>query len=107
MVRSRPIGAQDTGFITALEFQSKRELVFRLTTGCVELDKLLGGGVESLSITEIFGEFRTGKSQICHTLAVTAQLPRDIGGAEGKVAFVDTEVRMLTSRGAVAITARA
>lgn len=39
-----------------------------------ELDKLLGGGVETGSITEIFGEFRTGKTQICHTIAVTCQV---------------------------------
>lgn len=32
------------------------------------------GGVETGSITEIFGEFRTGKTQICHTLAVTCQV---------------------------------
>jgi DNA repair protein RAD51 len=47
------------------------------------LDKLLNGGMETGSITELFGEFRTGKSQLCHTLAVTCQLPIDMGGAEG------------------------
>jgi len=28
---------------------------------------------------------------MCHTLCVTAQLPIDMGGAEGKVAYIDTE----------------
>jgi hypothetical protein len=37
------------------------------------------------SMTEVFGEFRTGKTQMAHTLCVIAQLPRDMGGAEGKV----------------------
>jgi len=46
---------------------------------------LFAGGVESQSITEAFGEFRTGKTQLCHTLCVTAQLPVNMGGANGKV----------------------
>jgi Rad51 len=43
------------------------------------------GGIRSMSITEVYGEFRCGKTQLCHTMCVTAQLPRDMGGAEGKV----------------------
>ena len=58
-----------------------------MTTGSKELDKLLNGGIETGSITEIFGEFRTGKSQLCHTLAVTCQLPIDMGGAEGETSL--------------------
>lgn len=50
------------------------DITFQLTTGSKELDKLLGGGIETGSITEIFGEFRTGKTQLCHTLAVTCQV---------------------------------
>lgn len=49
------------------------------------------GGIETGSITELFGEFRTGKSQICHTIAVTCQLPVDMGGGEGKCLYIDTE----------------
>ena len=49
------------------------------------------GGMETGSITELFGEFRTGKSQLCHTLAVTCQLPVDMGGGEGKCLYIDTE----------------
>lgn len=52
---------------------------------------MLIGGVETGSITEIFGEFRTGKTQLCHTLAVTCQLPIDHGGGEGKCLYIDTE----------------
>jgi archaellum biogenesis ATPase FlaH len=62
------------GFTTATEFHQKRSEIVQLTTGSKELDKLLGGGIETGSITEIFGEFRTGKSQLCHTLAVTCQV---------------------------------
>jgi len=79
------------GFTTATEYHKQREEVIFLTTGSTELDNLLGGGIETGSITEIFGEFRTGKTQLCHTLAVTSQLPCDHGGGEGKVLFIDTE----------------
>lgn len=44
-----------------------------------------------MSITEVFGEFRTGKTQLAHTLCVTSQLPLEQGGGNGKVAFIDTE----------------
>ncbi|XP_075223979.1 RAD51 recombinase homolog spn-A [Lycorma delicatula] len=79
------------GFTTATEFHQKRSEIIMLTTGSKELDRLLGGGIETGSITEIFGEFRTGKTQICHTLAVTCQLPIDQNGGEGKCLYVDTE----------------
>jgi len=79
------------GFTTAtLLFQRRAEIVM-LTTGCKELDKLLGGGIETGSITEMFGEFRCGKTQLCHTLAVTCQLPISQGGGEGKCLYIDTE----------------
>lgn len=62
------------GFTTATELHLKRSELISLTTGSRELDKLLGGGIETGSVTEIFGEFRTGKTQLCHTLAVTCQV---------------------------------
>ncbi|KAJ5767040.1 uncharacterized protein N7511_004656 [Penicillium nucicola] len=79
------------GFTTATEMHARRSELISITTGSKRLDTLLGGGVETGSITEIFGEFRTGKSQICHTLAVTCQLPFDMGGGEGKCLYIDTE----------------
>lgn len=79
------------GFTTATEFHSRRSELICLTTGSKQLDTLLGGGIETGSITEVFGEFRTGKSQLCHTLAVTCQLPIDMGGGEGKCLYIDTE----------------
>lgn len=54
-------------------------------TGAKQIDALLGGGIETGSITEFFGEFRSGKTQLMHTLCVTSQLSRDSGGAEGRV----------------------
>ena len=73
------------GFTTASEFHSRRSELICITTGSKQLDTLLGGGIETGSITEVFGEFRTGKSQLCHTLAVTCQLPIDMGVAKVNV----------------------
>jgi len=79
------------GFSTATEVHQQRQDLVQITTGSKELDKLLDGGVETGSITEIFGEFRTGKTQICHTLCVTCQLPVSQNGGEGKALYIDTE----------------
>ena len=79
------------GFTTATEYHKQRAEIIHLTTGSKELDKLLGGGIETGSLTEMFGEFRTGKTQICHTLCVTCQLSLEQGGGEGKALYIDTE----------------
>lgn len=79
------------GFTTATEFYKRRQDLIHVTCGSKELDKLLGGGIETGSITEIFGEFRTGKTQLCHTLCVTCQMPLEQGGGEGKAMYIDTE----------------
>ncbi|CAE7191113.1 rad51-b, partial [Symbiodinium sp. KB8] len=81
----------DMGFSTAAEYAKAREDVVFVSTGSKELDKLLQGGIETGSITELFGEFRTGKTQLCHTLCVTCQMPLEAGGAEGKALYIDTE----------------
>lgn len=79
------------GFTTATEFHNRRSDLISITTGSKNLDTLLAGGIETGAITEVFGEFRTGKSQLCHMLAVTCQLPMDMGGGEGKCLYIDTE----------------
>lgn len=81
----------DMSFKTATEIYEKRKTLISLATGSTNLDNLLAGGIETGAITEIFGEFRTGKSQICHTLAVISQLPLNMGGGEGKCMYIDTE----------------
>lgn len=86
------------GFTTAMDVHQRRQEIVTITTGSAELDRILGGGIETGSITELFGEFRTGKSQLCHTLAVTAQLPVSMGGGEGKCLFIDTEGTFRPSR---------
>nr|UXY87976.1 DNA repair protein Rad51 [Cryptomonas curvata] len=79
------------GFCSATECYRMRQDLIHLTTGSRELDSILGGGIETGSITELFGEFRTGKTQLCHTLCVTCQLSIDRGGGEGRVLYIDTE----------------
>ncbi|CDZ97916.1 dna repair protein rad51 [Phaffia rhodozyma] len=108
------------GFTTATEFHQRRSELVCISTGSKVLDTLLGGtfilstplrhyrrvtkasgpslvysvnagGIETGAITELIGEFRTGKSQLCHTLAVTCQLPITMGGGEGKCLYIDTE----------------
>ncbi|KAJ9429070.1 Rad51-domain-containing protein [Fusarium oxysporum] len=88
---SQPPSSSPMGFTTATEMHQRRSELISITTGSKNLDTLLAGGIETGSVTELFGEFRTGKSQICHTLAVTCQLPFDMGGGEGKCMYIDTE----------------
>jgi len=80
-----------SGFATAHTILAARGSLIRITTGSTALDGILGGGLESGSITEIYGEFRCGKTQLCHTLAVTSQIPVTHGGGEGKCLYIDTE----------------
>lgn len=83
--------AIDSDFCSANKFAEKRKQVKKITTGSVDFDKLVGGGIQTMSITEVFGEFRTGKTQLAMTLCVAVQLPEELGGCGGKAAFIDTE----------------
>ncbi|ETO11417.1 DNA repair protein RAD51 [Reticulomyxa filosa] len=78
-------------FVKAIDYFERRSDIVKLSTGSSNLNELLGGGVETGSITEIFGEFGTGKTQICHTLCVTCQTPASVGGGEGCALYIDTE----------------
>tara|TARA_Y100000310_G_scaffold112917_1_gene111457 strand:+ start:2293 stop:3300 length:1008 start_codon:yes stop_codon:yes gene_type:complete len=80
------------GFSDGLAHEEKRKEIYYITTGSKNLDNLLGGkGVETKSITEAFGAFGSGKTQLALSLAVGVQLPEDRGGANGKAVYVDTE----------------
>jgi DNA repair protein RadA len=85
-------------FIRGDELLKMRQTVLRLTTGSRMLDKLLDGGIESQSITEFYGEFGSGKSQICHQLCVNVQLPSERGGLGGAALYIDTENTFRTER---------
>jgi DNA repair protein RadA len=79
------------GFESGLEYLEKRKQVGKLTTGSKELDNLFGGGIETQAITELFGKFGSGKTQIAHQLAVNVQMPIDKGGLEAGAVYIDTE----------------
>ncbi|PKU60659.1 DNA repair protein RAD51 like [Dendrobium catenatum] len=79
------------GFTSASQLHAQRLEIIQITSGSKELDKILDGGIETGSITELYGEFRCGKTQLCHTLCVTCQLPLDQGGGEGKAMYIDAE----------------
>ena len=82
----------DLGFVSGDEFARKRQDVAYITTGSVELNNLLGGkGVETKAMTEAYGAFGSGKTQLGLTLAVNVQMPKSQGGAGGKAVFIDTE----------------
>ena len=79
------------GFETGTAVLQRREQIGKLTWGVPAVDDLLGGGVETQSITEVYGEFGAGKSQVTHQLAVNVQLPSEHGGLEGGAVFIDSE----------------
>ncbi len=79
------------GFETGTSVLQRRERIGKLQFQIDEIDEMLGGGVETQSITEVYGEFGAGKSQITHQLAVNVQLPKSVGGLGGSAIFVDSE----------------
>jgi DNA repair protein RadA len=79
------------GFESGSAILERRERIGKLTWGVDEVDELLGGGVETQSITEVYGEFGSGKSQVTHQLSVNVQLPEEFGGLHGAAMFIDSE----------------
>jgi DNA repair protein RadA len=79
------------GFETGADVLERREQIGKLEAQVPEIDDLLGGGVETQSITEVYGEFGAGKSQVTHQLAVNVQLPQEVGGLGGRAVFIDSE----------------
>jgi DNA repair protein RadA len=85
------IGLLSKEFCSASDILNRRKKILRCRTGSKSLDSLLGGGVETQALTEFAGEFGSGKSQLCHTLSVIANLSKEKGGLGGNVIFIDTE----------------
>jgi len=84
--------------ISAADLLLKEEKRLKISTGSTELDKLLGGGIFTGEITEISGEFATGKTQICFQLCINVQLSPEQGGLEGGVYYIDTEGTFSSTR---------
>ena len=79
----------EIGYETADKILEKRTTVAKITTGSKNLDTLLGGGIETQAITESYGQFGSGKSQLAFQLAVSVQLPKEKGGLGGACLFID------------------
>ncbi len=78
-------------FETGEAFYEKRKEIGKISTGSKELNNMIGGGVETNGITEAYGKFSSGKTQLGFMLAVNVQLPASKGGLDGNVLFIDTE----------------
>lgn len=83
------LGVIDKSFVTATSLYNKRRE--RISTGSKSFDDLLGGGIETKALTEIYGEFGTGKTQLCHTICIMVQQDRQTGGLGAKAIYIDTE----------------
>jgi len=81
----------DMGFESGDQILKKREQIEKIKTGSKALDAMIGGGFETGSISETFGQFGSGKSQVAHILAVSIQMPKEKGGLDGRAVFIDSE----------------
>ncbi|MDY6931682.1 MAG: DNA repair and recombination protein RadA [Halobacteriota archaeon] len=91
IINSARKAADIGGFETGDQIFERRKLVQKLSTGSEALNGLLGGGIETQSIFEFYGEFGSGKTQVAHQLAVNVQLPEGEGGLNGSAIIIDTE----------------
>lgn len=81
----------EIGYESADKILERRKAVSKISTGCKNLNILLGGGVETQAITECYGQYGSGKTQIGFQLATAVQLPKDKGGLGGNCLWIDTE----------------
>lgn len=88
----------DLGFETGKDKYETRQGMERIHTGCEDMDEILGGGVETQTITEFYGEYGSAKTQISHQLAVNAQLEPEEGGLGKGVVYIDTEDTFIPTR---------
>jgi DNA repair protein RadA len=85
------MGIIEKSFTKATALYEKRKNEERISTGSKNLDDLFGGGIETRAITEIYGEYGTGKTQLCHTLCVIVSLDKPQGGLKAGALYIDTE----------------
>jgi DNA repair protein RadA len=88
---AKSIVGYQSGAVDAAQLMELEERLPKLTTGVKGIDELLQGGLRPGELYEFAGEFGTGKTQLCHQLAVTVQLPEEKGGLSGKAVYIDTE----------------
>jgi len=91
IINAARLAADVGGFETGDQVLERRKLVGKLSFGTKAFDELMGGGMETQAITEFYGEFGSGKTQVGHQMAVNAQLPVEEKGLGGSVIIIDTE----------------
>ncbi|MHA1928304.1 MAG: ATPase domain-containing protein [Candidatus Thorarchaeota archaeon] len=79
------------GFKSGLEVEEEMESQTLLTTGIDKLDDKIMGGFEPGALVELYGAYRSGKTQWASYFAVRSQLPENEGGLGGRVLWLDTE----------------
>jgi len=84
-------GLLSKDFVSASEIYKRRQSIGKISTGTNCLDTLFDGGIETQALTEVYGEFGCGKTQFAHTLSVMVQKPKEEGGLDGSVLYIDTE----------------
>lgn len=84
-------GMLNADFVSASDIYKKRQKIDKITTGTQSLDELFDGGIETQALTEIYGEFGCGKTQLCHTISVMVQKNTEEGGLGGGTLYIDTE----------------
>lgn len=83
---------------TGTAVYDRRVAIGKISTNSQDLDAMIGGGVETNAITEAYGRFASGKTQLGFQLCVNAQLPKAEGGLGGSVLFIDTEATFRPER---------
>lgn len=91
IINAARLAADVGGFETGDVVLERRKLVGKLSFGTKPFNDLMGGGVETQAITEFYGEFGSGKTQVAHQMAVNVQLPKEDGGLDGQTIIIDTE----------------
>lgn len=84
-------GKLEKDFVSATVIYKRRQDIGKISTDTNALDMLFDGGIETQAVTEVYGEFGSGKTQFCHTMCVNVQKPKDEGGLDGGVLYIDTE----------------
>lgn len=90
-IRLEELGIIDKSFVTATKLYDKRKQEERISTGSKNLDDLFEGGIETRAVTEIYGEYGTGKTQICHTLCLMVQQKKSKNRLNHRALYIDTE----------------
>lgn len=84
-------GMLSADFVSAADIYKQRQNIDKITTGTQCLDELFDGGIETQALTEVYGEFGCGKTQLCHTISVMVQKSIEEGGLGGGTLYIDTE----------------